>query len=96
MGKQFFLFKLELYFKTCEYAYEMYRLDKFREVSVEMFECIVRCDCETVIQFLIFNLFFFLFFLVVVMFKSQVAQSLGLKLVCKEQLISLPVKRKLN
>lgn len=92
MGKQFFLFKLELCFKTCEYAYEMCRLDKFREVSVEMFECIVRCDCETVIQFLVFNLFF----LVVVMFKSQVAQSLGLKLVCKEQLISLPVKRKLN
>lgn len=92
MGKQFFLFKLELCFKTCEYAYEMCRLDKFREVSVEMFECIVRCDCETVIQFLVF----YLFFLVVVMFKSQVAQSLGLKLVCKEQLISLPVKRKLN
>ena len=62
MGKQFFLFKLELYFKTCEYAYEMCRLDKFREVSVEMFECIVRCDCETVIQFLIFNLFFLFFF----------------------------------
>ena len=96
MVKQFFFFKLELCFKTCEYAYEMCRLDKFREVSVEMFECIVRCDCETVIQFLIFNLFFLLFFLVVVMFKSQVAQSLGLKLVCKEQLISLPVKRKLN
>ena len=92
MGNQFFLFKLELCFKICEYAYEMCRLDKFREVSVEMFECIVRCDCETVIQFLVFNLFF----LVVVMFKSQVAQSLGLKLVCKEQLISLPVKRKLN
>lgn len=27
-----------------------------------MFECIVRCDCETVIQFLIFNLFFLFFF----------------------------------
>ena len=92
MGKQFFLFKLELCFNTCEYAYEMCRLDKFREVSVEMFECIIRCDCETAIEFLVFNLFFS----VVVMFKSQVAQSLGLKLVCKEQLISLPVKRKLN
>lgn len=59
MGEQFFFFKLELCFKTCEYTYEMCRLDKFREVSVEMFECIVRCDCETVIQFLVFNLFFF-------------------------------------
>ena len=92
LGKQFFLFKLELCFKTCEHTYEMCRLDKFREVSVEMFQCIVRCDCETVVQFLVLICFFF----VVVMFKSQVAQSLGQKLVCKEQLISLPAKRKLN
>ena len=62
MGKQFFLFKLELCFKTCEYAYEMCRLDKFREVSVEMFECIVRCDCETLVQFLVLICFFCLFF----------------------------------
>ena len=59
MGKQFFLFKLELCFKTCEHTYEMCRLDKFREVSVEMFQCIVRCDCETVIQFLVLICFFF-------------------------------------
>ena len=93
------MFKLELCFKTCEHTYEMSRLDKFREVSVEMFQCIVRCDCETVVQFLVlicFCLFVCLFFFIVVMFKSQVAQSLGQKLVCKEQLISLPTKRKLN
>ena len=58
MGKQFFLFKLELCFKTCEHTYEMSRLDKFREVSVEMFQCIVRCDCETVVQFLVLICFF--------------------------------------
>lgn len=58
MGKQFFLFKLELCFKTFEYAYEMCRLDKFREVSVEMFQCIARCDCETVVQFLVLICFF--------------------------------------
>ena len=80
----------------------MCRLDKFREVSVEMFQCIVRCDCETVVQFLVLICFFFfclfvvVVFFVVVMFKSQVAQSLGQKLVYKEQLISLPAKRKLN
>ena len=40
----------------------MCRLDKFREVSVEMFECIVRCDCETLVQFLVLICFFCLFF----------------------------------
>ena len=63
MGNQFFLCKLELCFKICEYAYEMCRLDKFREVSVEMFLCIARCDCETVFQFLVLICFFlFIFF----------------------------------
>ena len=61
MGKQFFLFKLELCFKTCEHTYEMCRLDKFREVLVEIFQCIVRCDCETVVQFLVLICFFCLF-----------------------------------
>ena len=40
----------------------MCRLDKFREVSVEMFQCIVRCDCETVVQFLVLICFFFCLF----------------------------------
>ena len=43
----------------------MCRLDKFREVSVEMFQCIARCDCETFVQFLVLICFFvclFVFF----------------------------------
>lgn len=28
------------------------------EVSVEMFQCIARCDCETVVQFLVLICFF--------------------------------------
>ena len=39
----------------------MCRLDKFKEVSVEMFLCIARCDCETVVQFLVLIFFFCLF-----------------------------------